>query len=212
MKVILIGSSGLIGKIILKELNKYTHIDVVTVSRTGNTDIHADISCLDQVNQMYTQVGSFDVLINASGHCWIGPFEEMTEENWYLGLKNKMMGQINLVMAGKDLINDNGSFTLTSGFISDDPIKGTINYSVVNGGIDNFVFAASIELKRGLRINAVSPGLVVEEYDNNMDTPAAGQYPVSHSRIAHAYYKSAFGYLSGQVFRVWEPSTQYIRK
>jgi NAD(P)-dependent dehydrogenase (short-subunit alcohol dehydrogenase family) len=136
----------------------------------------------------------------------------MTEDNWYLGIKNKMMGQINLVMAGKDLINNNGSFTLTSGFISDDPIKGTINYNVANGGIDNFVFPASIELGRGIRINAVSPGSVVENYDGNMNTPAVGQYPVSHSRIAHAYYKSAFGYLSGQVFRVWEPSTQYVRK
>ncbi|WP_259065194.1 short chain dehydrogenase [Mucilaginibacter sp. X4EP1] len=212
MKVILIGATGIIGKIILSELKKYEHIQVVTVSRSGGTDIRADISSLDQIKEMYTRVGSFDAVINAAGDCWVGSFNEMTEDNWYIGIKNKMMGQINLVMVGKDLINNNGSFTLTSGFISDDPIKGTINYSVANGGIDNFVFAASIELERGIRVNAVSPGSVVENYDGNMNTPATGQYPVSHSRIAHAYYKSAFGYLSGQVFRVWESSTQYIRK
>ncbi len=212
MKVILIGATGIIGKIILSELKKYEHIQIVTVSRSGETDIRADISSLDQIKEMYTRVGSFDAVINAAGDCWVGSFNEMTEDNWYIGIKNKMMGQINLVMVGKDLINNNGSFTLTSGFLSDDPIKGTINYSVANGGIDNFVFAASIELERGIRVNAVSPGSVVENYDGNMNTPATGQYPVSHSRIAHAYYKSAFGYLSGQVFRVWESSTQYLRK
>lgn len=212
MKVILIGATGIIGKIILNELKKYEHIQVVTVSRNGETDIKADISSLHQIKGMYATVGSFDTVINAAGDCWVGSFNDMIEDNWYVGIRNKMMGQINLVMAGKDLINTNGSFTLTSGFISDDPIKGTINYSIANGGIDNFVFAASIELERGIRVNAVSPGLVIENYDGNMNTPAAGQYPVSHSRIAHAYYKSAFGYLSGQVFRVWESSTQYIRK
>jgi NAD(P)-dependent dehydrogenase (short-subunit alcohol dehydrogenase family) len=212
MRVILIGASGLVGNIILTELKKYEHIEVITVSRKGKTDLNADISSLEQIKAMYAKIKHFDAVINAAGDCWIGPFEEMTEDNWYAGIKNKMMGQINLVMAGKDLINDNGSFTLTSGFLSDDPIKGTIGYSIANGAIDNFVFAASIELNRGIRINAVSPGSVVADYDGNMNTPATGQLPVSHSRIAHAYYKSAFGYLSGQVFRVWESSTQYVRK
>ena len=212
MKVILIGATGVIGNIILAELKKYQNIEVITVSRKGKTNFNIDIASLEQIKDLYAKVKNFDAVINAAGDCWIGPFEEMTEENWYVGIRNKMMGQINLVMAGKDLINDKGSFTLTSGFLSDDPIKGTINYSIANGGIDNFVFAASIELDRGIRINAVSPGLVADSNDGNMNTPAIAQFPVSHSRIAHAYYKSAFGYLSGQVFRVWESSTQYIRK
>ena len=212
MKVILIGATCVIGNIILAELKKYKNIEVITVSRKGKTNFNIDIASLEQIKDLYAKVKNFDAVINAAGDCWIGPFEEMTEENWYVGIKNKMMGQINLVMAGKDLINDKGSFTLTSGFLSDDPIKGTINYSIANGGIDNFVFAASIELDRGIRINAVSPGSVVDNYDGNMNTPAIGQLPVSHSKIAHAYYKSAFGYLSGQIFRVWESSTQYIRK
>jgi len=212
MKVILIGATGIIGKIILSELKKYEDIDIVTVSRKGNTDLIADISSAEQIREMYAKVGKFDAVINAAGECWIGPFAEMTEENMYVGIKSKAMGQINLVMIGKDYINDGGSFTVTSGFLSDDPIKGTINYSVANGAIDNFVFAASIELKRGIRVNAVSPGWVVENYDGKMNSPAVGQYPVSHDKVAHAYYKSAFGYLTGQVFRVWEPSTQYVRK
>lgn len=52
----------------------------------------------------------------------------------------------------------------------------------------------------------------IEEYDGRMNKPTIGQYPAPVDKVVHAYYKSAFGYLSGQVYRVWEPSTQYIRK
>lgn len=212
MKVILIGATGTIGSIVLPFLLQNKDISVVTVSRSGKTDLHADIADSDAVAKMFAAVGRFDALINAAGDCWIGPFEEMTEANWYSGIRSKLTGQINLVMTGRAYINEGGSFTLTSGFLSDDPVKGTINYSVVNGGIDNFVLAASTELPKGIRVNAVSPGLVLPADYEGMHPAAIGQYPVSHERVAHAYYKSAFGYLSGQVFRVWEPSTQYLRK
>ena len=211
-KVILIGATGIIGKNILRALRSYDDLDVVTVSRKGGADIKADISSLSDIRRMYAEAGSFDAVICAAGDCYIGPFDQMTEEDLYIGIRGKMMGQINLVMAGKDLVNDKGSFTLTSGFLSDDPIKGCINYAMANGAIDNFVFAASVELSRGIRVNAVSPGWVVEDYDGRMDQPTIGQYPVPIDKVVHAYYKSAFGYLSGQVYRVWEPSTQYIRK
>src|SRR6266487_4030049 len=40
-----------------------------------------------------------------------------------IGLQSKLMGQINLVLIGRDHINDNGSFTLTSGLLNHDPIR-----------------------------------------------------------------------------------------
>jgi NAD(P)-dependent dehydrogenase (short-subunit alcohol dehydrogenase family) len=211
-KIILVGATGIIGKNILAALKTYEDLEIVTVARKGGADIQADIASLSDIRRMYAEAGAFDALICAAGDAYIGPFDQMTEEDMYVGIRGKMMGQINLVMTGKDLINDKGSFTLTSGFLSDDPIRGCINYAVANGGIDNFVHAASIELSRGIRVNAVSPGWVVEAYDGRMDKPTVGQYPVPIDKVVHAYYKSAFGYLSGQVYRVWEPSTQYIRK
>ena len=116
------------------------------------------------------------------------------------------------MLLGKDYINSKGSFTLTSGFLSDDPIKCGVNYSMVNGAIEGFVYGASIELQKGIRINAVSPGLVVEQVNFSIDAPTVGQLPVPVNKVVQAYYKSAFGCLTGQVFRVWESSTQWVRK
>ncbi len=79
-----------------------------------------------------------------------------------VGIRDKLMGQVNLVLIGRDYANDSGSFTLTGGLLSHDPIRFGACISLVNGALDSFVRAAAIELPRGLRINAVSPGLLEE--------------------------------------------------
>lgn len=213
MKIILVGATGLIGRNVLGELKKTgRNLDIITVSRKGPSDFKVDISSPMQIKAMFERVGAFDALISTAGDCYIGSFDEMTEAQFYFGIKNKMMGQINLVLLGKEYINPYGSFTLTSGFLSDDPIKGAVNYSTVNGALEGFVYGATIELKKGIRINAVSPGWVTENDEPVPNAPTIGQLPVAMYKIVQAYQKSAFGYLNGQVFRVWEPSTQWVRK
>lgn len=212
MKVLLVGATGIIGRMLYAELKKDEKLSVITVSRTGDTAIHTDISDAEQIKEMYKKAGMVDAVICAAGTCHIGTIDTLTEEQLYIGIKSKMMAQINLVLLGRSYLNANGSFTLTSGFLSDDPIPGGINYAMANGAIENFVLAAAMELRTTARINAVSPGWVTEQYQGLGTGHLPGQLPVEHERITHAYYKSAFGYLTGQVFRVWEPSTQYVRK
>ena len=111
------------------------------------------------------------------------------------------MGQLNFVLIGREFIADGGSFTLTSGILSHDPIRMGSSASMVNGAIDAFVRAAAIELPRALRINAVSPGVLLEL----MDAYAPffrGHEPVPAARVALAYAKSVEGARTGQVFDV----------
>jgi hypothetical protein len=58
-----------------------------------------------------------------------------------VGIKSKLMGQVNLVLIGKDFINDGGSFTLISGVLSYDPIRMDSSATLVNSAIDGFVLA-----------------------------------------------------------------------
>ncbi|MGD9300697.1 MAG: hypothetical protein PVI13_03930 [Desulfobacterales bacterium] len=60
-------------------------------------------------------------------------------------MTNKLMGQVNLVRLGRNLINENGSFTLTSGMLSQDPMPGSASISMVNAGLEGFVRAAALE-------------------------------------------------------------------
>ena len=84
----------------------------------------------------------------------------MTETQFMVGLKDKLMGQVNLVLLGTPYVNDRGSFTLTSGAPDRDPVLKSANAATVNAALKGFVTAAAIELERGIRINVVSPGLL----------------------------------------------------
>ena len=128
-------------------------------------------------------------MVSAAGKVHFGEFAKMTEAEFGIGLKDKLMGQVNLVLIGRDFVNDGGSFTLTSGVLSHDPIRLGAGASLVNGALDSFVRAAAIELPRGLRINAISPGVLEESL------PSYGPYFRGHDavpgkRVANAYVKS----------------------
>jgi NAD(P)-dependent dehydrogenase (short-subunit alcohol dehydrogenase family) len=126
----------------------------------------------------------------------------MTPEKFDIGLRDKLMGQVNAVLAGQEFLNDGGSFTLTSGILSEDPIQYGAAVSPVNGALDSFVRAAAIELPRGLRINSVSPTVVAESLDSYR--PYFRGYKAAPAReVALAYSKSVEGKQTGQIYKVW---------
>jgi NAD(P)-dependent dehydrogenase (short-subunit alcohol dehydrogenase family) len=126
----------------------------------------------------------------------------LTPEKFDIGLRDKLMGQVNVVLAGQQFLNDGGSFTLTSGILSEDPIQFGAAASLVNGALESFVCAAAIELPRGLRINAVSP-TVIEESMDSFGPYFRGYKPVPAIAAALAYSKSVEGKQTGQVYKVW---------
>lgn len=125
----------------------------------------------------------------------------MHSADYAVGLQDKLMGQVNLVLIGREFVSEGGSFTLTTGVLNRDPIVQGTSASMVNGAVDAFVKAAAIEMPRGQRINSVSPGVIVEA----MDAYAPffrGFEPVPSARAALAYAKSVEGARSGQVYCV----------
>ncbi|WP_068830593.1 short chain dehydrogenase [Pseudomonas sp. BMS12] len=198
MKIILVGASGTIGQAIERELGE--RHDIVRVGRSSG-DFQVDIADPASIRRLFEQVGPFDALISAAGNAHFGALEELGAKEFAVGLDDKLMGQINLVLIGREFANDGASFTLTSGILSEDPIRYGAAVSTVNAGIDAFARAAAIELPRSMRINAVSPTILEESL------PAYGPYfrgfkPVAAATVALAYAKSAEGLQNGQVYRV----------
>ncbi len=198
MKIIVVGASGTIGKFVVAALQP-RHEIIQVGSKSG--DIQADIKDAGSIRKMFDKAGKVDAVICTAGKVHFGDFAKMTEAEIGIGLQDKLMGQVNLVLIGRDYVNDNGSFTLTSGVLSHDPIRYGAGASLVNGAIDSFVMAAAIELPRGLRVNAVSPGVLEESL------PSYGPFFLGHEavpgrRVAQAYVKSIEGLLTGQVIEV----------
>ena len=127
----------------------------------------------------------------------------MTEEDFYIGLKSKLMGQVNLVRIGQKYLNPGGSFTLTTGILADHPVALTASPAMVNGGIHSFVKAVALELKNRIKINVVSSGLVedaVEIYEEYFP----GHNPIPMRKVINGYVKSVEGSGTGEIIRMYD--------
>lgn len=197
MKIIIIGATGTIGRHVVKALETSNEIIKVGLK---NGAYQVDISDTGSIKRLFEKVGQFDALISTTGDAHFGPLKDMTDSEFRIGLNSKLMGQINLVLTGQHYINPKGSFTLTSGSLSEDPITFGASVSAINGALDSFVKAAAIELESSVRINAIGPTVVEESPQYFPYFP--GHIPVAMDRVAQAYVKSVLGAQTGQVYKV----------
>lgn len=195
MRIIVVGATGDIGQAACKELEQ--RHEIITVSRSGG-DYQVDVADINAVKSLYDTVGAFNAVVSCAGDATFAPLSEMDQETFMVGLRQKVMGQVNLVLAGLDVIADGGSFTLTSGVLDRDPIRMGANAATANGALAGFVKSAAIEMTRGLRINVVSPGML------DVSAPRYGAWfqghkPVPSHDVGLAYVKCVEGALTGQV-------------
>jgi len=199
MKIIIVGASGTIGKRVTEELSK--RHEIIKAGRNSG-DIRVNIESAESIGKMFEQAGEFDACVVAAGSVYFGDLQTMTEENVYTGIRSKLMGQVNIVLSGQKYINDNGSFTLTTGILSEDPVRQSAAGSLANGGLNSFVKAAALEMKRGIRVNVVSPGLI-EDSAKKRGFFLPGHVPVAMHRVVAAYVKSVEGYVNGEIIKVY---------
>lgn len=195
MRIIVIGAAGDIGQAACKELGQ--RHEIIPVGRSsGNHQV--DVGDINAVKSLYEKVGDFNAVVSCAGDASFVPLAALDQETFMVGLRQKVMGQVNLVLAGLDVIADGGSFTLTSGILDRDPIRMGTNAATANGALAGFVKSAAIEMARGLRLNVVSPGML------DVSAPRYGAWfhghkPVPSHDVGLAYAKCVEGALTGQV-------------
>lgn len=193
MKVIVIGATGTIGRAIVQAIGNRHEVIPVSFSKSI---IKVDIADKTSITKMFETTGRVDAVIVAAGLAKFGPMNSLTDSDFALCLNNKLMGQVNVVRLGLDHVNDNGSFTLTSGILSRLPMKGSSAISLVNSAIEGFSRAAALEMPRGIRINTVSPNWVIDTLKAFGMDPLIGT-PVEV--VAGAYVQASEGLMTGQV-------------
>ncbi|CAN7486367.1 short chain dehydrogenase [Trinickia sp. LjRoot230] len=198
-KVLLVGATGTVGSAVAKRLAAVGHEVVRAGRRSG--DVQVDIADDASVAALFAQVGPVDAIVATTGEVHFGPLAQMSAAQFNIGLQGKLLGQVRLALIGQAHLNDGGSITLTTGILTEEPIRDGVNATAVNGAIEGFVRAAATELPRGIRINAVSPTLLTES------AAALGAYfpgfeTVSSERVALAYERSVAGVQTGRVYRI----------
>ena len=196
MKILIVGANGLLGSGAVAALAKDN--EIIQASRTG--DVAVDLTDPSSIAAMYEKVGKVDAVISATGKVPFKSITELTLADYQSGINDKVLGQVELVRQGLDYVNDGGSFTLTTGILERAAIPTGAVASLSNGALESFVMAAAIEMPRNIRINVVSPSVLVE---------ATGYHPyfvgfeqVTLKACGKAYAKSVNGKKNGHTYKV----------
>ncbi|MFS8563366.1 MAG: short chain dehydrogenase [Rhabdochlamydiaceae bacterium] len=196
MKILVVGGTGIVGSAIVKELSP--RHEVIVASRK-NSDVVCDISSEESIKAMFVNVGEVDAVICAAGKAHFEDFSHMTTAKYQVGLNNKLMGQVNLVLIGSSFVKTNGSFTLISGVIGLEYIKTGSSAAMVNRALEGFVKGVYLEMPKGIRINIVCPTIVSESMPL-YGSLFKGFTPVPVSTVATAFAKSVEGSETGKIY------------
>ncbi|MEP2448257.1 MAG: short chain dehydrogenase [Balneola sp.] len=200
MKILVIGGNGTIGKPVV---SYFMETDDVIIAGRNSGDIKLDIADTSSIKKALEQTGKVDAIVCIAGEAKWDDFQNLSEQDYYIGIKSKLMGQVNLVRIGQDYINDNGSITLSTGILADDPVIKTTSAAMVNGAIHSFAQAVALELKGFPRINAVSLGMVEDAYEKYKGY-FPGHNPVPMNKVVKAYERSVKGQGNGEIIRNYE--------
>ena len=195
MRVIVIGATGTIGRSVVDALTPRHQVVRVSYRRC---QIRVDLGDPSSIVEMYRTTGQVDAVISMAAAARSAPLAELTDEDFALSLRTKLMGQVNVVRLGFAWVTDGGSFTLTSGALALRPRVGSALKSLVNAGVEGFIRAAALEAPRGIRVNVVSPPLVAETLQAQGMDPSVGTRAAA---VAQAYVQSLEGMQNGMVLR-----------
>ena len=179
------------GRAAARALSKH---DLVIAGRKSG-DVHADVTDESSVRAMFEKLGKVDAIVACTGNSYFGPVSTMTPQQFLDGMKDKVMGQINLALIGMAHVADGGSITLTSGVLAQVAMPGAAAISMVNAGLEGFARSAQLDLRRDLRINVVSPPWIKETMVKLGMDPTPG---LAAASAANAYVAAVEGAHRGE--------------
>jgi NAD(P)-dependent dehydrogenase (short-subunit alcohol dehydrogenase family) len=200
MRILVVGGTGTIGEAVVSALEERGHA-VVRAGRSGG-DHRVDLSDPSSIEALYAAVGPVDAVVCTAGVARFGALDELDDEAFAASIANKLMGQVNLVRRGLATVAQGGSFTLTTGTLSQRPTPGTSAVAMTGGAVESFVRAAAIDLDGRWRVNAVSPGWVAESRVKMGLDPMPGIWAAD---LAAYYVRCVEGAVSGKTFEAEGP-------
>jgi NAD(P)-dependent dehydrogenase (short-subunit alcohol dehydrogenase family) len=145
----------------------------VTEETRGETGelwaVRADVTNEEDVKRALDRTiekfGRLDVLVNAAGHIANGTIENTSLDAWDAMLNVNLRAVFNLMQgAVPHLEETRGNIVNVSSVTGLRAFPGVLAYCVSKAGLDQLTRCAALELApKGIRVNAVNPGVVVTE-------------------------------------------------
>ena len=159
---------------------------------SGVLTIRADLSHEDEAERAVQQAvdvfGGIDVLVNAAGHISSGTIENTSLPAWDEMMNVNVRASFVLMQkAAPSLIERRGNIVNISSVTGLRAFPGVLAYCVSKAALDQLTRCAALELAaKGVRVNAVNPGVVVTQIHKRggMSEEAYAAF-LEHSKTTH---------------------------
>jgi 3-oxoacyl-[acyl-carrier protein] reductase len=118
------------------------------------------------VERVIARFGRVDALVNNAGRTQVGPFLEITPQEWDVVVRTDLTAAFHTCRAVLPSMVERGSGTIVNiaSRLAQVGIAETAAYSAANAGLVGLTRALAREFgPRGIRVNAVAPGMTVTE-------------------------------------------------
>lgn len=140
------------------------------------------------VDKTVERFGRLDVLVNAAGHLSTGTIENTSAQAWDAMMNVNLRAVFQLMqLCVPHLADMKGNIVNVSSVTGLRSFPGVLAYCVSKAGLDQLTRCAALELApKGVRVNAVNPGVVITEIHKRggMDDEAYAAF-LDHSRTTH---------------------------
>ncbi len=153
-----------------------------------NADLSRENEAEKVVSKTLEHFGAIDVLVNAAGHISSGTIENTTLQAWDAMMEINLRAPFVLMQqAVPSLAERRGSIVNVSSVTGLRAFPGVLAYCVSKAALDQLTRCAALELAaKGVRVNAVNPGVVVTEIHKRggMANDAYDNF-LKHSKTTH---------------------------
>ncbi|MGZ8846442.1 MAG: SDR family oxidoreductase [Pyrinomonadaceae bacterium] len=154
----------------------------IAIDVTNDSQVH------HAVDGTINKFGRLDVLVNAAGHISTGSIEETSLSAWDAMMNVNLRAVFQLMqLAAPHLIKTKGNIVNVSSVTGLRSFPGVLAYCVSKAGVDQLTRCAALELAaKGVRVNAVNPGVVITEIHKRggMSEEAYADF-LEHSKTTH---------------------------
>lgn len=158
--------AGALGATVVIASSNLARVTTATERLSGVTGYQVDLRNEASVVDFFAEVGPFDHLAITAGD-WSGSMFGAVKELDLIQarelLEVRFWGMIAAVKHGSRSIAQDGSITLTSGLLTHRPRKGTPLATAMGGAVEHLTLGLAMDLAP-VRVNAVSPGLILTEH------------------------------------------------
>jgi NAD(P)-dependent dehydrogenase (short-subunit alcohol dehydrogenase family) len=151
-------------------------------------DVTVEADVQQTIERIRAEFGHLDVLVNAAGHISNGTIESTGLAEWDAMMSVNLRAVFNMMQTTLPLLQEKrGNIVNVSSVTGLRAFPGVLAYCVSKAGLDQLTRCAALELApKGVRVNAVNPGVVITEiHKRGGMNDAAYESFLEHSKQTH---------------------------